>query len=65
MVSVSVKCEICRTPLEWPDNAVESTVISCTKCGNVAGTYGDIVSDAERAAREAIEKALQDIIDRR
>lgn len=54
MVNVSFRCEQCGTRLEWDDNIVDTTLVSCKNCDAIAGTYGDL----RDAAASAVARAL-------
>ncbi len=60
MVSVSFRCDDCGAILEWPDDAIDSTIITCKKCGLLAGTYGDIRREAERAVQARFDRLFND-----
>jgi len=62
-ISITFKCGKCGHKLGWPDDAVDSTQLTCTNCGEDAGTYGDLHKqgmDATRAkVRAILKKALK------
>lgn len=64
-ISVTVKCGRCGTVLEWPDDAIDSTKISCSNCGDDAGTYGDLKREATAAISAKIEGMFKDAFKRR
>ena len=61
-VQVSFKCPRCRTTLEWPDDAVDSTKIACTNCGEDCGTYGDLSNRAVEATKAHIQRLMKDAL---
>ncbi len=58
MVEVSFKCDGCGTLLEWPDDVFDSDVITCSKCGKISGTYGDLRRTAEQAVLNELNRRL-------
>jgi DNA-directed RNA polymerase subunit RPC12/RpoP len=64
-IPVSFRCKDCGTLVTWPENAIDSTPISCTNCGLHLGTYGDIGNAAAEAVGDKIETLFKDAIDRR
>jgi len=62
-VSVKFKCERCGTRIVWDDDTVtDSTEIFCTKCGDSAGTYGDLRNAAMEATRAKVRDILRDTL---
>jgi len=59
-ISISFKCGECGTTVEWPDDAVESTKLTCVKCGDDLGTYGELHAKGMAAARNKVEQVLKD-----
>lgn len=60
-ISVTVKCKKCGSTITWPDDAVDSTEISCSNCGEHIGTYGELKEAAVQASKDHIESKLKDI----
>jgi DNA-directed RNA polymerase subunit RPC12/RpoP len=59
-VSVSFRCTNCGTKAEWPDDAVDSTKITCKNCGADHGTYGDLRHKAIEATKAHVAGLVKD-----
>lgn len=64
-VSISFECTRCGTKLSWQDDTVDSDVISCSKCGMQAGTFGELKSAGIDALAKKVEKDIANIFKRR
>jgi hypothetical protein len=58
-MKVSFRCGTCDSDLEWPDGAIDSTVVACKNCGEVIGTYRDLRDQAEAAAAAEVVAILE------
>lgn len=63
-VPVSFNCKGCGEKLTWSDDAVDSTNLSCKKCGKYFGTYADLRHTATEAVREKAVSAIRDVLKR-
>lgn len=63
-IPVSFRCKACGTKLEWTDDAVDSTEISCKKCGKVFGTYADLRHTAVEGVKSRVESMLKNVLKR-
>lgn len=64
-VPISFTCKACGTKLTWSNDAIDSTVISCKKCGKVFGAYADLRHTAVDALKSKVDSTLKDIFKRR
>jgi DNA-directed RNA polymerase subunit RPC12/RpoP len=64
-VEVSFSCKQCGEKLTWSDDAIDSTEISCKRCGKVFGTYADLRETALEATKAKAESIIKDIFKRR
>jgi DNA-directed RNA polymerase subunit RPC12/RpoP len=62
---ISFKCKKCGEKLSWSDDAIDSTLIICKKCGQRFGTYADLRHTAVEATKSKLESMLKDAIKRR
>jgi len=62
-IPVSFACKKCRTKLTWPDDAVDTTKISCTNCGEYFGTYEDLRHTAMEAVKARTEQIMKDVLE--
>lgn len=51
-VSASFKCKECLSPIIFPDNVTDNTVIKCGECGTDIGPYRDFKAIARNATRK-------------
>ncbi len=52
---LSAKCKNCGgTEFSLPDDATESSVVTCNSCGKAGGTLGAFQAEAMRTARAAM-----------
>jgi len=63
-IPVSFRCKACGTKLTWPDDAIDSTELSC-QCGKYFGTYADLRHTALEGVKSRIESIMQDAFKRR
>jgi len=61
-VQVSFNCKKCGEKLSWSDDAIDSTKISCQKCGEHFGTYADLRHTAVEATKSKVASILKDKI---
>jgi DNA-directed RNA polymerase subunit RPC12/RpoP len=61
-VSVSFNCKGCGAKLSWPDDAIDSTEISCSNCGKYFGTYRDLRDAAMDATKAKVESMIKDVL---
>lgn len=64
-ITVSFNCKRCGAKLSWPDDAIDSTEISCSNCGKHFGTYLDLRNAAMDATKAEIESTMKNILNRR
>jgi len=64
-ISISFRCEACNAKIEWPDDAVDSTEITCKDCGKYHGTYEDLRHTAMDAAKTKVRSLIEDVFKRR
>ena len=62
---ISFKCEKCGTQVVWPDDATDETRLTCEKCGDDLGTYGDLRNQGLEATRAEVERLLKERLERR
>ena len=61
-VTVTFRCNLCGTKIEWPDDAIDSTKIACKNCGTDHGTYRDLRDAAMKATKDKVERMLKDAL---
>jgi DNA-directed RNA polymerase subunit RPC12/RpoP len=64
-VTVSFTCERCGEKLSWSGDAIDSTEISCKKCGKHFGTYADLRRTALKTTKAKFDSILKDVFKRR
>jgi hypothetical protein len=64
-VKVTFSCDLCGARIGWPDDAVDSTGITCQKCNQDCGTYGDLRAKAMEAAKAKIRAEIKKVSKRR
>ena len=64
-IPVSFRCDACGTKIEWTDDAIDSTPITCKKCGKYHGTYADLRHTATEAVRARAEAIIKKTFDSR
>lgn len=64
-VHATFKCEKCGARVTWADDATENTKLTCAKCGDDLGTYGDLRNQAATATAGKVAWLLKDGFKRR
>ena len=64
-IPVSFRCKVCGTKLTWPDDAIDTTELACTNCGEYFGTYADLRHTAVEGVKARVESILKDALKRR
>jgi transcription elongation factor Elf1 len=64
-IPISFNCRVCGEKLVWPDDAVDSTKLSCKKCGKYFGTFADLRHTATEAVKKKAVSAIRDAFKRR
>lgn len=64
-INVSFACKGCGTQLSWPEDIGDAEIIACSKCGKVAGTFGELREAAMDAAKKKLDSMVNDIFKRR
>ena len=59
-IPVSFRCKSCGAKLTWPDDAIDSTELSC-QCGQYFGTYADLRDTALEGVKSKVESMFKDM----
>jgi hypothetical protein len=56
-ITVNVSCPHCGGVLETKDDVpTDASVVTCTSCGSEIGTYGEVVAEGARIAKEKAQE---------
>lgn len=63
-LSITFKCGKCGTRVTWPDDAIDTTKLTCANCGDDLGTYGDLRDQGMGAAKAKITSIMKETFKR-